>query len=814
MPKRNKSRGGGRGGSRSSRGGYIGGAAKKKAKGRGRHMGNRSNPNPNKEYVELFDLNNPDFVSVNHPERSMKATAQRTRGRRSYGMQNEAFNTEDNRESTMKLPLRNRPVEFILSTTYDPTRDLIKNLSEKNKKSRIIENEINVVDETKTGTEDEFIDNSIDDIEVEEEEIEDEIEDEIEQDKSEEVELDEELVYSEEFNDGNLESVNRIDIKIKKPENEVDQLQSIPDSNLFFVDDQGSDKIKIKTVEIEETIAPIKSAPNTEFNPVLSVGHVHLSTVANDKGESEVHLPAIGKKNKNLKNINFDGSIYELDNDSDNDLYDTNTPNTRDLYQSYNTYISRVLNNLDKMDEDDEDNEELEELNGIYDELDDDFEEEANFIAGLEEESEEEELNGDINQRLSVQKLKNLKLEETNELDESNEPEYGFLPEDYETFDISLVDIINIRYGSTSNQYFIKSFRLTGLDEFQWIDQDIFQDFLLENGMPEHRLNAYFKFVQNQLQPQDELNEKDYDNLPISDSSDEDVYDERNYELSEDENDNDDDNDNDNDDGEDEGLEDLVKYSKRYDGLRDMEVEPTQALKTRGKGRKKELNLDHISDMDLRQSLADQYQSMRQSKREKKSQRESNIQKEHSNSKDLSLKYPYSFHIKEIRDEFELFLHDSKRQALTFPPMDPHGIKTLMKIAYYYNMKSRKFGKGLKIHAVIIKNKRTFHSLPDYHSIGQLMRQRRVFNRIDQKRPRTEVEAEQSKSSRRGNSSKAHVKEGDIVGADAPEISSNNVGRKLLMKMGWSSGQGLGLDNRGVAEPVIAKIKKTKLGIR
>jgi len=32
--------------------------------------------------------------------------------------------------------------------------------------------------------------------------------------------------------------------------------------------------------------------------------------------------------------------------------------------------------------------------------------------------------------------------------------------------------------------------------------------------------------------------------------------------------------------------------------------------------------------------------------------------------------------------------------------------------------------------------------------------------------------------------------------------------------LGWKSGQGLGSDNRGIPEPVVAKVKKTKLGLR
>ena len=53
------------------------------------------------------------------------------------------------------------------------------------------------------------------------------------------------------------------------------------------------------------------------------------------------------------------------------------------------------------------------------------------------------------------------------------------------------------------------------------------------------------------------------------------------------------------------------------------------------------------------------------------------------------------------------------------------------------------------------------------------------------------------------------------MGEKAPEIDVNNIGRQLLERMGWSKGQGLGAhDNKGISEPVVAKVKKSKLGLK
>lgn len=49
----------------------------------------------------------------------------------------------------------------------------------------------------------------------------------------------------------------------------------------------------------------------------------------------------------------------------------------------------------------------------------------------------------------------------------------------------------------------------------------------------------------------------------------------------------------------------------------------------------------------------------------------------------------------------------------------------------------------------------------------------------------------------------------------APEIDINNKGRAMLMKMGWTSGTGLGaVDNKGILHPVAPVIKTTKSGLR
>jgi G-patch domain len=60
----------------------------------------------------------------------------------------------------------------------------------------------------------------------------------------------------------------------------------------------------------------------------------------------------------------------------------------------------------------------------------------------------------------------------------------------------------------------------------------------------------------------------------------------------------------------------------------------------------------------------------------------------------------------------------------------------------------------------------------------------------------------------------AAYRDGDIVGASAPEIGADNKGRAMLEKMGWSAGTALGpVDNKGILQPVAHVVKKSRAGL-
>lgn len=56
-------------------------------------------------------------------------------------------------------------------------------------------------------------------------------------------------------------------------------------------------------------------------------------------------------------------------------------------------------------------------------------------------------------------------------------------------------------------------------------------------------------------------------------------------------------------------------------------------------------------------------------------------------------------------------------------------------------------------------------------------------------------------------------KDGEVVGSGVPELGSENRGRAMLEKMGWSTGMALGTMNTGILQPVSQVVKRSKAGL-
>lgn len=144
--------------------------------------------------------------------------------------------------------------------------------------------------------------------------------------------------------------------------------------------------------------------------------------------------------------------------------------------------------------------------------------------------------------------------------------------------------------------------------------------------------------------------------------------------------------------------------------------------------------------------------------------------------------------------------------------MDKADRKVVHELANAFNLKSKSAGNDNKRFPVLYRTSRT---LPYVE---------RMFDAIESKisrrfLPRMDVGSKRGSGPSRGGrggfgSTAASYRDGDVVGASAPELGAENRGRAMLEKMGWSTGDALGaLNNKGILQPVSHVVKTTKAGL-
>lgn len=150
--------------------------------------------------------------------------------------------------------------------------------------------------------------------------------------------------------------------------------------------------------------------------------------------------------------------------------------------------------------------------------------------------------------------------------------------------------------------------------------------------------------------------------------------------------------------------------------------------------------------------------------------------------------------------------------SMTLPPMDPNARKIIHEIANKFNIKSKSTGSGDQRRPALYRTGRTLSYVEA--TFDQTVRRirRRYLPRPDAKRKRVAGKAKPVRTG--GNNGAVKVRNGEIVGAAAPELASSNRGRLMLEKMGWSSGTALGTENnKGILQPVAQTMKTNKAGL-
>ncbi|KAK7992269.1 hypothetical protein PG996_012718 [Apiospora saccharicola] len=233
----------------------------------------------------------------------------------------------------------------------------------------------------------------------------------------------------------------------------------------------------------------------------------------------------------------------------------------------------------------------------------------------------------------------------------------------------------------------------------------------------------------------------------------------------------------------------------------------------------KRSQVPYISDSELEEAMNATFQRDRLKKAEKKKQREAlraqGLLGKNVDPEDPRIKYPGGMTKDDLVFELEQFIMGDDEQ-LNLPPLDKHSRRCIHQVAAQLKVKSQSAGKGVSRYPVLYRTKGTVgYDERGFTSATRFLRQSYY--------PRVDVDEEvvnECKALRRKdpNVKRGHAattyKEGEVVGQHASELASDNKGRMLLEKMGWSKGMALGtIDNKGIMVPIVHVVKKTKAGL-
>ncbi|KAI9788639.1 MAG: hypothetical protein M1816_006785 [Peltula sp. TS41687] len=246
------------------------------------------------------------------------------------------------------------------------------------------------------------------------------------------------------------------------------------------------------------------------------------------------------------------------------------------------------------------------------------------------------------------------------------------------------------------------------------------------------------------------------------------------------------------------------------------------SLQKKGKGRGPALPFE-LSDPELQANLQASWEKDRSKKSARKQEREelraqgllgSNKKKDKAGPHSP---YSNSVEVQRVKAQIKSFLRSSD-EVMALPPMDHRARKLVHELANAFGLKSKSMGNGQSRYPNLIKTRDTgpfdqaaFEAVED-NLIGRVS-----FMRLVYRPPSTPKKpAARQQAASRGNARNAAVsyRDGDIVGAAAPELGVENKGRAMMERMGWSQGTALGaMDNKGILTPVTHVVKTSKAGL-
>lgn len=251
-----------------------------------------------------------------------------------------------------------------------------------------------------------------------------------------------------------------------------------------------------------------------------------------------------------------------------------------------------------------------------------------------------------------------------------------------------------------------------------------------------------------------------------------------------------------------------------YDGF-DVMDQQRPSLRKRPKGRRGKLSME-LSDSELEQSIQTAWEKDRTKKKLRKQKREELRAQGllgKKNKIDLRAKYSEGISMTEVKKEIRDFLQSSM-ESLPLPPMAQGDRKMVHEIANAFRLKSKSIGGGKSRFPVLYRTSRTIqYNDETLKAAESVLSSGRFFPRMDGAKKKGVLAGR----GRRGGAASASVsyRDGEVVGAAAPEIGQENRGRTMLERMGWSTGTALGAlnNNRGLVQPVAQVVKTSRSGL-
>jgi len=148
--------------------------------------------------------------------------------------------------------------------------------------------------------------------------------------------------------------------------------------------------------------------------------------------------------------------------------------------------------------------------------------------------------------------------------------------------------------------------------------------------------------------------------------------------------------------------------------------------------------------------------------------------------------------------------------TLSLPAMEAHRRAVIHQFVGEFGISSKSQGDGAKRHTILSKTVRTLGFDDDL--FDKTLAQKKYTRRLQ-----VVNNYPPQKKKDKGTKTRPTVsyKDGEVVGAKAPELGVENKGRAMLEKMGWIKGMALGaMDNKGILQPITHTVKITKAGLR